>query len=178
MYEILKRMEQSEEVRSDFRMTFEAFLAAILKAMNLPNTKKHAGLIFNIFDNDKSGAIHAYNIANVSRNLGNELPLDEIHGIMNRCSQNRKAITLSNFMTVISKPRRTADVTPKASQNSRNKSSFDRRNASIATTEPTERPYVLQTAQTNKTNRLTPDIDGESMLKPDVSFNILDTGRN
>ena len=99
--------------------------------MNLPNTKKHAGLIFNIFDNDNSGTIHAYNIANVSRTLGNELPLDEIHSIMNKCSQDRKVITLSNFMTVISKSRRTADVTPKTSKH---KSSFERRNESIATT--------------------------------------------
>ena len=60
-------MEESDEVREDFRMTFDTFLAALLKAMNLQNTKKEAGLIFNVFDNDNSGAIHAYNIANVSR---------------------------------------------------------------------------------------------------------------
>ena len=85
-------------------------------------------------------------------------------------------------MQIMSKSNRdkraSCDVTPKTSKSSKHKSSFDRRHPSMATTKPTSSTYVLQTAQTYMTSRLTPDIDDVSMLKPDVSFNILDTARN
>ena len=73
--------------------------------MNLRNTKQQARLLFKIFDNDNSGTIHAYNIADVSRNLGNEIPLDEIHNIVSKCSSDGKALTFSDFMTVMSQPK-------------------------------------------------------------------------
>ena len=67
MYGILKRIELFDEVKGDKRIDFETFKNLLLKAMTLQNTKEQASLMFNIFDQERSGFIHAYNIADVSR---------------------------------------------------------------------------------------------------------------
>ena len=66
MFGILKRIEQFKEVRNDRRIDYDTFLDLLKRAMKLRNTRKQARLIFDMFDNDKSGFIHAYNIAHVA----------------------------------------------------------------------------------------------------------------
>ena len=117
--------------------------------MNLKNTKQQATLLFNIFDNDNSGAIHAYNIKNVSRSLGKELSLDQIHGIIDKCSADKKKITLSNFRTIMSY-KRTGDIrakTPGKIPGGKSfRSAIGQRHSSIGSTaEPTARTNNLYT---------------------------------
>ena len=147
LFGILKRVEHFEEAAG--RINFDTLVKLLLRAMNLRNTKQQATLLFNVFDNDKSGAIHAYNIKNVSRSLGKELSLDQIHSIIEKCSSDKKKITLSNFRTIMSY-KRTGEIRSnnagKVPGGKSFRSVIGQRNSSIGSTgEPTARTNNLYT---------------------------------
>ena len=79
-------------------MDFDTFLAILKEAMNLRSNERSAKLVFNLFDTDKTGLIHAHKIRKVSEQLGLELSNQQIQSIVHTCgSQQHKAITFENF---------------------------------------------------------------------------------
>lgn len=70
--------------------------------MNLSSNERAAKLVFNLFDTDKSGLIHAHKLQTISEKIGCEFKKNEAKMIIKNCgSKQQKAITFENFLKVM-----------------------------------------------------------------------------
>ena len=70
--------------------------------MNLSSNERTAKLVFNLFDTDKSGLIHAHKLQQISEQIGQEFKSNEAKMIIKNCgTKQQKAITFENFMKVM-----------------------------------------------------------------------------
>ena len=99
MYGILKRVCNYKEVKDDKRINFPTFLNCLKRAMKLKNTKQQASLVFNMFDEDKSGFINPSNVKSVANMSGTRMTLEEAHETVAKFSTKKeKNISLATFV--------------------------------------------------------------------------------
>ena len=102
MVEILESTLKDKE--SHKRVDFATYLSIVKRAMNLRTNENSARLVFDLFDTDKKGIIHAHKIYKTSQQIGMHLKMDEIKSIINNCGSRRaNVISFDNFMEVLRK---------------------------------------------------------------------------
>lgn len=84
-------------------VTFDQFLDSI--TLKLGDRETHEGIdrIFDLFDDDKTGAISLMNLKRVAKELGETLSPDELKEILSRAATNGNEISREDFYNIMTK---------------------------------------------------------------------------
>ena len=82
---------------------FEEFLDAITSKLGDKETRNGINRIFDLFDDDRSGAININNIRRVAKELGETMNISELEEMLQRASGNGREISKEDFYNIMTK---------------------------------------------------------------------------
>jgi len=82
---------------------FETFLNAITAKLGDKETKEGIKKIFDLFDDDGSGAINLNNLKRVAKELGETMTADELKEMLERAAGNGEEISFDDFYNIMTK---------------------------------------------------------------------------
>lgn len=82
---------------------FEEFLDAITSKLGDKETRNGINRIFDLFDDDRTGAININNIRRVAKELGETMNVSELEEMLQRASTNGREITREDFYNIMTK---------------------------------------------------------------------------
>ena len=84
-------------------INFDQFLDAITAKLGNKETKEGISRIFDLFDDDKTGAINIHNLRRVAKELGETMSTDELKEMLERAASNGEEITFEDFYFIMTK---------------------------------------------------------------------------
>ena len=98
IYQMIADLEQEGN-----SIDFETFLNAITAKLGDKETKEGIKKIFDLFDDDTSGAINLQNLKRVAKELGETMTEDELREMLERAAGNGEEISFEDFYNIMTK---------------------------------------------------------------------------
>ena len=98
IYQMIADLEQEGN-----SIDFGTFLNAITAKLGDKETKEGIKKIFDLFDDDTSGAINLQNLKRVAKELGETMTEDELREMLERAAGNGEEISFEDFYNIMTK---------------------------------------------------------------------------
>ena len=84
-------------------INFDQFLDAITDKLGNKESRDGIARIFELFDDDRSGAVNIHNLRRVAKELGETMSADELKEMLERAASNGEEITFEDFYFIMTK---------------------------------------------------------------------------